>query len=169
MLQTQSPEISQNRSSSSRLCKGGQGERPNPALPDEKHKQKQRPPCQRAYESSGHPSEPSQGAQHPQVCPQLASKGGDNRPHSNPSSEALLLLICLATVEKSLVAKPSPQAAEDFSFEVVPNDNTVIETKPALLENHNWGYKEKASLPPQNMLSWPAMGSTFFSFSTREP
>ena len=160
------------------VCKGGQGERPSYTPLDKKHKPNQGAPPTCMWALPGSPVSPG--------CPQLDSSWlqlrtadlRESRPHSQPSSAAWLLLMCLATVEKSLVAKPPPlhypsTQAVDFAFEVIPNDNTVIGTKPALLRRdifppveHNWDCQYRASRP-QNLLSWPVMGWTFFFFHER--
>lgn len=117
------------------LCKGGPGERPNHTPSGKKSKPNQRGPSNIRVSPPALPPSPPR---EPSV-PRLSSAGLQRRGQQTTltaSSAAWQLLICLATVEKSLVAKlppPPPKAAGDFAFEVVPNYNTVIGTKPALL------------------------------------
>lgn len=110
----------------------------------------------------------------PRCCPQLPLKGRAADPtHAAQTKQKHRSIAAFHGLSPSREAsrhKTFPGGCRS-PFEVVPNNNTVPSTKPALLRRSerifSRGATTGAGLPPQHMLSWPAVGWTFFFFHKR--
>lgn len=116
------------------------------------------------------------------ILSSAGSKGGDSRPHSGPSDAAVLLLVCLAAVEKRAAATLAPglwpglwPGLRPAAFEVLPSNSTVMETAGSSVE-HVFSRRttaagartQQAFLPEHAFLACDGL-NFFFSINTEIP